>query len=580
MRHAVLALLLATVAAAVEPPADKASFHIILLMGQSNMAGSALPWLPEYAEPSARVLIQNNDLTWSGAKTPLRGGGMSPGESFARHYAELHPGVTVGLIQCARGGRSIKELGKGGKDRDGAPNYDNMLKAATAAAKQGVITAVLWHQGESDCGDPAYVGKLAQLAKDVRTDLGLPQVPFICGELGRYATWTAGFNGRIGAAAQQIPRCGVASSEGLLDLGDKVHFSGFSAEVLGARYLMQYLQVAEPALVDRFKPELAKVTTDMLAREAAWTGILNGDMSDGAKRPLGWDGGWVGKGRLAVTRDTSAAVSAPASLRLAADGGPAQGSVEQPLRDVAGKTITITLQAKNAGFSSLQVRITGVNGAWKQVINRPIIDAGAAKEWTAFSGRIAIPADVPNVRLAIAVDGDGSAWIDDVAMTRADTPPAAPGANLLRNPGMDEGSAAPAGWEATWASDGKVASVRDTAVFKSGPAALRVESVGGAAKGNASQSLDGLAGKTVRITGWLKTDGSAGAAVGLGCFDANWKMLKWETINSVGPSGAAEWTAFDRTVQVPAGTAKANLGAIIDGDGRAWFDELSVSEVP
>ena len=107
MRTLLLALL-ATAACAVEPPASKASFHIFLLMGQSNMAGSAYPWLEEYRTPSQRVLIQNPDHTWANAVTPLRGGGMSPGESFARHYAELHPGVTVGLIQCARGGRSSR----------------------------------------------------------------------------------------------------------------------------------------------------------------------------------------------------------------------------------------------------------------------------------------------------------------------------------------------------------------------------------------------------------------------------------------------------------------------------------------
>lgn len=579
MRLALFALLLAATAAAVEPPADKAKFHVFVLMGQSNMAGSALPFLDEYKEPSARVLVQNPDLTWSGAKTPLRGGGMSPGESFARHYAELHPGVTVGLIQCARGGRSIKELGKGGKDRDGAPNYDNTIKWATAAAKQGTITGVLWHQGESDCGDAGYNAKLGTLAADLRADLGLPQLPFICGELGRYAPWTAGFNGRIGAAAKDIPRCAVATSEDLLDLGDKVHFSGFSAEILGSRYLMQYLQLAEPALAPAFKPELAKLTTAMLAREAAWKVLLNGDMSEGGVRPFGWDSVWTGKGQIEVVRDTADAASAPASLRIASKGGPAQGSIGQPLREVAGKTITITAQVKNAGFASCRIIVTGIDGSWKQTLNQPVVDGTAAKAWTKVSGQLAIPASVPNCRIALGVDGEGQAWFDDVAVAVADTPAAAPGANLLQNPSLSDGDGAPAGWTATWASAGKVASARDTAVFKTAPAALRIESVGGAAKGNASQGLDGLAGKQVRITGWMKTDGKVGAGVGIGSFDGAWKMLQWDTITGVGAGSGTEWTQFDKTVTIPAGTVKANLGTTIDGDGKAWFDDLSVTVV-
>jgi hypothetical protein len=574
MRIPLLALLLSAataVGSAADLPADPASFHIFLLMGQSNMAGSALPVLEDYREPSSRVLAQSSDLTWQASRAAVA---MSPGHSFARLYAALHPGVTVGLIQCARGGRSLGELSKGGQDRDGAPNYDNALKRARAAARQGALKGVLWHQGESDAGDAGYVARLAATVADLRSDLTAPELPFICGELGRFAGWTAAFNGRIGTAAREIPRCAVASSEALLDLGDRVHFSGFSAEVLGARYLAQYLQLAEPALAPRFQNELATITARMLAREAAWTVLLNGDMTEGCARPFAWDLQWTGKGALAVVRDPATAVSAPASLRLDSAGGPVLGSLAQPLRGVAGKTITVGVQIRNAGFTSCQVVITGIDGNWKQVLNQPIITATAGV-WTQLSGRLAIPAGVPNIRLALVVDGEGQAWFDDVTVALSDTPPAPAGTNLLTNPGMEAGETAPTGWSSTWAGTGKVASRRDTQVFRTGPAALRVEAVGGAAKGNASQALDGVAGRQVRVTGWVRTEAGTSAQVGLGAFDADWKMLAWETIH-VAPGGQ-DWTAFERTVAVPAGAVHVNLATGIDGAGKAWFDDLSAS---
>ena len=55
----------------------------------------------------------------------------------------------------------------------------------------------------------------------------------------------AAFAHASSSVAAMIPRCAVVSSEGLRDCGDKVHFSGFSVETLGARYLAAYLRIAD-----------------------------------------------------------------------------------------------------------------------------------------------------------------------------------------------------------------------------------------------------------------------------------------------------------------------------------------------
>lgn len=563
----------ATVDAQTAP--DKAHFHIFVLMGQSNMADSGQPVLPEYVTPDPRVLILGRDLKWTPAKVNF-GGGMGPGRAFARQYAALHPGVTVGIILGARGGRSIKELGKGGKDRDGAPNYDNTLAQTREAMKTGTLKGVLWHQGESDCGDPAYVEKLKTLVNDLRSDTGEPNLPFIAGELGRYATWTARFNTLIPTARTAIPHCGVASSEGLLDLGDKVHFSGFSCEILGSRYLMEYLTMQEPALVASFTPTLAAITKTMQAQDAAWETLLNPSMTEGKVRPLGWDGAWMSQGKIQAVRDDKDFASAPAALRVESVGGPATGSVSTTLRNVCGKHLTISCKMKNAGFTSCHLALYGIDGSWKQVMNQNVIDAHDAREWTTLTAEYVVPAQAVNTRLAVVVGGEGQLWLDDVVIEK--TAPVA-GSNLARNGSMTEGQEQPSEWTSVWAATGKLTANRDTQTFKSAPASLRLDSVGGPVKGSGSQTLKDVAGKTLLIKGWAKCQGPKNCSFGVATFDGSWKMLKWLNVfNKQGDAGF-DWTAFEQTVQIPAEAVIVNLAPGLDGEGSVWFDDIEVSEV-
>ena len=423
MRLALLIAFSTCIAAADDAgvPADKSAFHLFVLMGQSNMAGTSIPVLVEYVDPSPEVLVLRKDLVWRQASTPLdpaHGGVFSLGQSFARHYAGLHPGVKVGLIQCARGGRGIKELAKGGKDRDGSPNYDNSLAKIRAAMERGTLKGVLWHQGETDNGDGGYVTKLAALVGDLRTDTGIADLPVVVGQLGQYATWTAGFNGHIPSAAKDIPHCAVAMSDGLLDLGDKVHFSGFASETFGARYLEQYLQLAEPALVATWQPRSAAIAEAMAQREQAWTAVLNGDMSEGVTRPFAWDSRWTGKGGFTVTRDTTQSVSPPASLCIVSNQGGVKGSVSQSLREVSGRKLRITAKIRNQGFSAAQILMTAIDKSYKPCFNTVIITTASTTGWQDFSAEVTVPAEAMRANLALGVDGEGSAWFDDITLER------------------------------------------------------------------------------------------------------------------------------------------------------------------
>ncbi len=556
-------------------PADKSKFHIFVLMGQSNMAGSGQPVLPEYIRTDQNVLIIGNDMKWTYSKINF-GGGMGPGNVFAHHYAELHPEVTVGLIQGARGGRSLKELVKGGKDRDGSQNYDNTMAKIKEAMKAGTIKAVLWHQGESDCTDAGYVDKLKSLVNDIRSDIGDNNIPFIAGELGRFSTVAENFNSLMLNAKTEIPYCTVVSSEKLMDLGDKVHFSGFSVEVLGSRYLMEYLNMMDPQFAVKFKPNLYEITAKMQAKDSEWDTLINPSMSDGETRPLGWDGKWVSKGNIDSIRDVKDFTSAPASLMVKSVGGPVTGSVSTPLRNVSGKNIKITCKMKNAGFADCSLNINGMNSAWKQELNKDVINAKDAKEWTTLSGECFVPLNVVNSRLAVVVNGEGNAWLDDISIKM--TEPAMI-SNIVLNGSMDKGNEKPDDWGGVWTASGKIVIVKDTKEFKSGPASIRLDSDGGPVKGTVSQSLSNVAGKTLKISGFAKCKGPRYCTVGVGAFDSSKKMLKWmDVFGKEGDSGF-DWTEFEKVVDIPANAVKVTLGLGIVGEGSVWFDDIGVNEI-
>ena len=228
--------------------------NIFLLVGQSNMAGrGALSGsVPVSAE---RIVVFDAEGKASPAKEPLhhdnkKTAGAGLAMSFARAYADEHPGVTVALMPCAVGGSSIGSWKPGS-----GKNYLAMAKAVEAVRGKGDFVGILWHQGESDSGSKkaasAYAGKLKALIEALRRDVA--DVPVVIGELGRYLD-TCVTKPKDGSApkprfpfwkdvnrathevAGGFDRCRCVSSEGLEPKGDRLHFNTPSLRTLGLRY--------------------------------------------------------------------------------------------------------------------------------------------------------------------------------------------------------------------------------------------------------------------------------------------------------------------------------------------------------
>ncbi len=153
------------------------------------------------------------------------------------------------------------------------------------------------------------------------------------------------------------------------------------------------------------------------------------------------------------------------------------------------------------------------------------------------------------------------------------------GEPALVNGSMTDGEAVPTGWGKTWTpkDGGTLRVVRDTKVFVKGPASLRLETVGGFADGNTSQTIAGLAGRTVVLRGSLRSQDVQYASIALFIRDKNYQRVDW--INLVQAWHTTNWKSFNRRLTVPANGANVMLMVYMKGKGKVWADELSLQVV-
>jgi hypothetical protein len=259
-RRIIVALaLLVTVAFAQNPALPpKERFHLFLLVGQSNMAGRGVVTAADKV-PNPRVLMLNQAGQWVPAIDPMHFDkptvvGVGLGRTFGIAVAEATPGVTIGLIPCAVGGSPIDVWRPGAfYEPTKSHPWDDAMRRAKSALRDGTLRGILWHQGESDSNAelaPNYEAKLHDLIARLRAELNAPDVPFIAGQLGRFADspWTQ-FRQQVDQAHQnlpaKVPRTGFVTSEGLKHKGDKVHFDADSYREFGRRYAEAFLKLSK-----------------------------------------------------------------------------------------------------------------------------------------------------------------------------------------------------------------------------------------------------------------------------------------------------------------------------------------------
>lgn len=94
----------------------------------------------------------------------------------------------------------------------------------------------------------------------------------------------------------------------------------------------------------------------------------------------------------------------------------------------------------------------------------------------------------------------------------------------------------------------------------------------------ASFPVEVAAGKRIRYSGYIKTEGITREWAGLWWrVDGKSGVLAFDNMKDRGATGTTDWKRYEIDLQVPADATNINFGTIHPGDGSAWFDGLSVT---
>lgn len=148
----------------------------------------------------------------------------------ARALADLTQ-RNVKIIYCVRGGASLQNWASGGQ------LYTNLLKQL-GHPEVPRIDVIFFHQGEANVGDSSYLSRLQTFRTVLETQSKIPSnCPMVIGELLRSRTGHPEVNAILNAFAASDPDVEIASSEGLTDQGDNLHFNSASLRILAHRYV-------------------------------------------------------------------------------------------------------------------------------------------------------------------------------------------------------------------------------------------------------------------------------------------------------------------------------------------------------
>lgn len=225
-------------------PEREVPMDIYLLIGQSNMAGRAEISATDSTELEG-VFLFNDQAQWEPAKNPFNRYStvrkeismqrLGPGYGFAKALGEKTEN-RIGLVVNARGGSAIQSWQKGHSDG----YFEEAMKRVKPALHSGELKAILWHQGESNSKDPEnYTELFRQMVTDIRSELNMPELPFVVGQVGQWQAKNSEINTVISQLPDQISFTSLVTSDGLTPMkGDTndPHFDTESQLLLGQRY--------------------------------------------------------------------------------------------------------------------------------------------------------------------------------------------------------------------------------------------------------------------------------------------------------------------------------------------------------
>lgn len=303
----------------------KEKFVVYLLIGHSNMAGEDMRNSDGVTHPNAwhwpiakKAWQPAKETPNAGRAAGLSGHGEGgPGMPFLKGLINAYPGYYFGVINNASLSSTCKGENQGNSSSPLDPSDNRYFKdtylfkeitdAAKAVQAEATLGGVLCMLGSveatrtSQAVCEAFSDDLAQLAKDLRAELGVPNLPFIMGGYENGATgnfalskpWPAIIDAQIKLLPSKLPYSGVVDSKGITMLDDHHYVATGNGQPLWAQRAIALIQTNSwlPG-VTAISPTLARAP----ARPAA------AEFRAGTLWFKTWEGAWSADGRAPAGR--------------------------------------------------------------------------------------------------------------------------------------------------------------------------------------------------------------------------------------------------------------------------------------
>ena len=156
------------------------------------------------------------------------------------------------------------------------------------------------------------------------------------------------------------------------------------------------------------------------------------------------------------------------------------------------------------------------------------------------------------------------------------------GENLLLNSGFEEGSNdIPTSWfKAIVPADNLTMLWDDTVVYNGSRSVgiINYHDYINDTCNNWAQEIEDLPiGRTIEISGWIKTINSEDVGMIIQCLDEEYNFVganSTETFNPI--NGTNDWNFYKSSVFVPLKTNKIIVRLFLCGTGEAWFDDVKL----
>lgn len=142
---------------------------------------------------------------------------------------------------------------------------------------------------------------------------------------------------------------------------------------------------------------------------------------------------------------------------------------------------------------------------------------------------------------------------------------------ILQNPGMESGHDVPEGWRGKF---GKVVVIRDTQTFHTGTASLSVQNTGGGS-GSGHQMVAVKPGAKVKLGGWVKSSEGTKVNFAAQFFDEKFTWNEFLQVKYL--EGDQDWQEAEKEFTVPAQATLLAIALYVDGVGRAWLDDVTLT---